>query len=154
MHNVPTRYRDRRDAGRRLGQALRTLHGEPNLLVLGLPRGGVPVAYEVATALDAPLDVFVVRKLGVPGHEELGPGSRRRPPVGPLQRGPPARIAVGVPVAAAETCDALRAEVDELVCAATPDPFYAVGLWYADFSQTSDEEVHELLEHAALAQRR
>src|ERR671939_605598 len=75
MHNVPTRYRDRRDAGRRLGQALRTLHGEPNLLVLGLPRGGVPVAYEVATALDAPLDVFVVRKLGVPGHEELAMGA-------------------------------------------------------------------------------
>jgi predicted phosphoribosyltransferase len=189
------------------------------VLVLALPRGGVPVAYEVARALDAPLDVFLVRKLGVPGHEELAMGAiasggvrvlnedvvhhlripdeaiekvarreqqeleRRereyrgdRPPpevsgrtviliddglatgstmraaVMALRQQRPARIIVAVPAAAESTCDEFRAEVDEVFCAITPEPFYAVGLWYEDFSQTTDEEVRDLLERAAQAQ--
>jgi predicted phosphoribosyltransferase len=184
--------------------------------VLALPRGGVPVAYEVARALHAPLDVFLVRKLGVPGHEELAMGAvatggvrvlneqvvrglgipdsvidavasweleelrrrerlyrgDRRPPdvrgktvilvddglatgstmlaaVEALRQQQPARIVVAVPIAAPDTCELLRAEVDDVVCAVTPEPFYAVGLWYRDFSQTSDEEVRELLAQAA-----
>jgi len=183
------------------------------VVVLGLPRGGVPVAAEVAQALGLPLDVFVVRKLGVPGHEELAMGAiasgevmvlnddvvraaevtreqiesvaarelatlRRRetgyrgdrPSVevhgqvaivvdDGLATGATMRaavralrdrgakaIVVAVPTAPRETCDALRAEVDELVCASTPDPFMAVGLWYRDFSPVSDERVRELLE--------
>jgi putative phosphoribosyl transferase len=213
------RFRDRADAGRRLAADLAEYAGRTDVLVLALPRGGVPVAYEVARALGAPLDVFVVRKLGVPGHEELAMGAiasggvrvlnrdliaelrippaevddvtraelreleRRersyrgdRPPpdlrgrtviliddglatgstmraaVAALRRLDPARIVVAVPTAAAETCDALREEVDDVVCAVTPARFYAVGLWYEDFSQTSDEEVHELLEQARAAQ--
>jgi putative phosphoribosyl transferase len=184
--------------------------------VLGLPRGGVPVAYEVAKVLNAPLDVFLVRKLGVPGREELAMGAiasgsvrvlnknvvqslrlsdqtieavaaaeqrtlvRRervyrgdrprlavrdqtiilvddglatgatmRAAVVALRQQQPRRIVVAVPVAAPETCDEFRAEVDDIVCAITPPLFYAVGLWYQDFSQTSDEEVRALLEHAA-----
>jgi predicted phosphoribosyltransferase len=182
------------------------------VLVLALPRGGVPVAYEVARALNAPLDVFLVRKLGVPGYEELAMGAiatggvrvlndqlvdglripdyivdeiagweqreliRRerlyrgdRPPpdvrgrtvilvddglatgatmlaaVKALRKMQPARIVVAVPTAAPQTCDQLRGEVDEVICAITPEPFHAVGLWYDDFSQTTDEEVRELL---------
>ncbi len=192
------------------------LHAGPDVLVLALPRGGVPVAYEVARALGAPLDVFVVRKLGVPGHEELAMGAvatggvrvlnedvvrglripdpvidavtavereeleRRerlyrgdRPSpdvrgrtvilvddglatgatmhaaIKALRQQQPARIVVAVPTAAPETCAALRREVDDVVCAITPEPFYSVGLWYEDFSQTSDEEVRELLARAA-----
>ena len=184
-------------------------------MVFALPRGGVPVAFEVARVLDAPLDVFLVRKLGVPGHEELALGAiaqggvrvlnaevvrsldiapdtieavaaregeelaRRerayrddRPPlevagrtvilvddglatgasmraaVAALRAEAAARIVVAVPVAAPETCDAVRAEVDEIVCAVTPEPFYAVGFWYADFAQTTDAEVHDLLARA------
>jgi putative phosphoribosyl transferase len=209
------RFQDRTDAGRRLAVELAEYANRPDVLVLGLPRGGVPVAYEVAQALRAPLDVFVVRKLGVPGHEELAMGAiasggvrvvnqdvveelgisdealdevtraelreleRRertyrgdRPPpavrgrtviliddglatgstmraaIAALRRLAPARIVVAVPTAAAETCEALRGEVDDVVCAVTPARFYAVGLWYDDFSQTSDEAVHELLEQA------
>jgi putative phosphoribosyl transferase len=186
------------------------------VVVLGLPRGGVPVAYEVATALGAPLDVFVVRKLGVPGHEELAMGAiasggafvlddrlvqtlgisraeieravatelrelERREAAYRSGRNPhrlegktvilvddglatgstmraaaeavrqldPARIVVAVPVAAAETCDDFRDVVDDVVCGQTPEPFQAVGLWYEDFSQTSDEQVRELLARAA-----
>jgi predicted phosphoribosyltransferase len=182
------------------------------VVVLALPRGGVPVAAEVARALGAPLDVLLVRKLGVPGHEEyamgaLAPGGVRilndevvsqlgippwsiarateremrelerrerlyRAGRGPLQlRGrtvilvddglatgatmraaiaalrilEPARIVVAVPVAARESCEALRQEADEVVCAVMPEPFHAVGLWYEDFPQTSDEEVRRLL---------
>jgi predicted phosphoribosyltransferase len=207
------RYHDRRAAGRQLAAELVGYAGRTDVRVLALPRGGVPVAFEVARALDAPLDVFVVRKLGVPGHEEYAMGAiasggvvmmservvrdtgvsraalervlaeeqrelaRRelkyrgsRPPVDvagnlvilvddglatgasmfaaveALKRERPARVVVAVPVAARETCDALRREADEVVCSMTPEPFHAVGLWYDDFSQTSDDEVHELLE--------
>jgi len=205
-------YRDRRDAGRYLAAKLAGYAGRPDVLVLALPRGGVPVAYEVARALDAPLDVFLVRKLGVPGHEELAMGAiatgdvrvlnteivnglalsseeidavtrmeerelaRRerlyrddRPPpnvrdrtvilvddglatgstmhaaVAALRRQGPQRIVVAVPVSAPSTCQELRGVADEIVCVATPEPFYAVGLWYEDFSPTSDEEVRALL---------
>ncbi|HEX8695912.1 MAG TPA: phosphoribosyltransferase [Longimicrobium sp.] len=206
------RFHDRHDAGRRLAERLRVYAGRPNVLVLALPRGGVPVAYEVARALGAPLDVFLVRKLGVPGHEELAMGAiasggvrvlnervvsqlrvppqvidrvaaaeerelvRRerayrgdRPPprvegcdvilvddglatgasmraaAAALRAQGPRRVVIAVPVAAAETCEEFRGEVDEIVCDLTPDPFYAVGLWYEDFSQTTDDEVRELL---------
>jgi putative phosphoribosyl transferase len=205
-------FADRREAGRRLAAELNNYAGRNDLVVLALPRGGVPVGFEVARALGAPLDVFLVRKLGVPGQEELAMGAlasggvrflnesvlaqidlpdsaidaiadreadelRRRealyrgdrpPPdlrgrtailvddglatgssmraaIAALKLLGPAAIVVAVPVAARETCDLLRAEVDEVVCAVTPDPFYAVGLWYADFSQTTDDEVRELL---------
>jgi putative phosphoribosyl transferase len=210
-------FRDRTEAGQRLAADLMRYAGRPDVLVLGLPRGGVPVAFEVARALDAPLDVFVVRKLGLPGQEELAMGAiatggvrvlndevvgglhvpeqvidavaaheqrelarRERqyrddlPPPDvrgrtvilvddglatgatmhaaalALRRLQPARIVIAVPIAARETCAALRPVADEIVCAITPDPFYAVGLWYENFSQTSDEEVHQLLELAAL----
>lgn len=206
-------YRNRRDAGRALGAALSKYAGEPGLLVLALPRGGVPVGYEVARALDAPLDVFVVRKLSVPGQREfamgalasggarvlsddvisalgisesaveaiavaeqrelnrrerlyrghlppldvetrtvilvddgLATGSTMRAAISGLKQLSPGRIVVGVPIAAPETCQELSREVDEMVCAATPQPFHAVGLWYEDFSQTSDAEVRQLLE--------
>ena len=182
------------------------------MLVLGLPRGGIPVAYEVARGLGAPLDVFVVRKLGVPGHEELAmgaiatggvrvvnrdvvdalhippdvldraaveearelerreqsyrgerpepqvggktvilvddglaTGSTMRAAVAALRQQVPARIVVAVPVAAPSTCQELRREVDEIVCFATPEPFMAVGRFYDDFAQTTDEEVTERL---------
>jgi putative phosphoribosyl transferase len=210
------RFANRREAGEKLATKLMTYVGRPDVLVLALPRGGVPVAYEVARALHAPLDVFIVRKLGLPGHEELAMGAiatggvrvlnkevmnyidlpdevieavatreqeeleRRerlyrggRPPpevlgrtiiliddglatgstmraaATALRQMQPAKIIVAVPVAAPETCDEFRAEVDQVVCAVTPDPFMAVGVWYSDFSQTSDEEVRELLERAA-----
>jgi predicted phosphoribosyltransferase len=210
-----TRFRDRAEAGRLLAEQLRDYAGRDDVVVLALPRGGVPVGYEVAKALRAPLDAFVVRKLGVPGYEELAMGAiasgglvvlnpepiralgisdeeirraaakeerelRRReevyrgghdPPevegktviivddglaTGSTMRAAalavrqlnPARVVVAVPVAAAETCDAFRDVVDDIVCHVTPRPFRAVGLWYDDFSQTSDEEVRELLERA------
>jgi putative phosphoribosyl transferase len=216
MNDEQERFQDRRDAGRQLAEKLSAYANRPDVLVLGLPRGGVPVAYEVAKALNAPLDVFLVRKLGVPGHEELAMGAiasgsvrvlnknvvqslrlsdqtieavaaaeqrtlvRRervyrgdrprlavrdqtiilvddglatgatmRAAVVALRQQQPKRIVVAVPVAAPETCDEFRAEVDDIVCAITPPLFYAVGLWYQDFSQTSDEEVRALLEHAA-----
>jgi erythromycin esterase-like protein/predicted phosphoribosyltransferase len=205
-------FRDRHEAGRLLAAKLDAYANRPDVIVLALPRGGVPVAYEVARALGAPLDVFLVRKLGVPGHEELAMGAvatggvrvlndqvvralripeyvidavvareeqelRRRerlyrggrpPPdvrgrtvilvddglatgatmhaaVKALRQLQPARIVVAVPTAAPEVCEALRAEVDEVICAITPAPFHAVGLWYEDFSQTTDEEVRDLL---------
>jgi predicted phosphoribosyltransferase len=213
-------FRDRREAGQALATELAAYAHRPDVLVLALPRGGVPVAYEVARALGVPLDVFLVRKLGVPGHEELAMGAvatggvrvlnddivtglripphvidavaageqqelmRRqrlyrgdRPPpdvrgrtvilvddglatgatmqaaVQALRQQQPARIVVAVPIAAAETCDALREEVDDVICAVTPEPFYAVGLWYGDFAQTTDEEVRDLLAAAAQADR-
>ncbi len=188
------------------------------MLVLALPRGGVPVGFEVARAVAAPLDVFLVRKLGVPGHEELAMGAiatgnvrviqpdvvralgitqdaidrvtseqerelmrlqklyrSDRPPlvvrgrtvilvddglatgstmraaVAALKKLDPARIAIAVPVAAPSVCAELGAEVDEMICACTPDPFRAVGEWYASFSQITDEEVRELLARAQQA---
>lgn len=210
--NIRPLFRDRFDAGRILARQLSGYAGRPDLIVLALPRGGVPVGYEVARALGAPLDVFLVRKLGLPGHEELAMGAiasggirlinedvvhayrvsdaeieavtrveqqelqRReriyrdnrpllslrdrtvvlvddglatgatmRVAVLAVREKAPSSIVVGVPVAAAETCDEFRTIVDDVVCAETPSPFYAVGLWYEDFSQTTDEEVHELL---------
>jgi putative phosphoribosyl transferase len=212
------KYTDRTEAGRVLAGLLREYAGRPDVVVLALPRGGVPVGYEVARALGAPLDVFLVRKLGVPGHEELAMGAiasggvrvlnpdvvtalriprgavdsvaarelaeleRReaayrggRPPpevrgrtvilvddglaTGSTMRAAaealrdrgPAWLVVAVPVAAAETCDDFAREVDQVVCARTPEPFYAVGLWYDDFSQTTDDEVRALLARAAEA---
>jgi putative phosphoribosyl transferase len=184
------------------------------------PRGGVPIGYEVARALGAPLDVFLVRKLGLPGHEELAMGAvatggvrvlneqvvkglripdyvidavterelqelaRRElayrgdhpPPdvrgrtgmlvddglatgstmhaaIAALRQQQPARNVVAVPTASPETCDEFRAEVDDVVCVITPEPFHAVGLWYEDFSPTTDEEVRELLARAAQEDR-
>ncbi|HXN81487.1 MAG TPA: phosphoribosyltransferase [Myxococcales bacterium] len=203
-------YRDRRDAGEKLADALEDLRGTRDLLVLALPRGGVPVAEPVARRLGAPLDVFVVRKIGFPGHEELAMGAvasggivlvnpalvgqvpeeqfhraleravkelnererlyrdGRPPPkvagrtivliddglatgatmraaVEALRRQGPRQIIVAVPIASPETCDELAREVDRVVCAATPEPFHAVGLWYQDFSPTTDEEVRQVL---------
>ena len=210
MELIP--FRNRREAGRLLAKKLTNYAGRPDVLVLALPRGGVPVAYEVAQALRAPLDLFIVRKLGIPGYEELAMGAvatgggrvlneqivtglripdyiidgvaaqeqqeiaRRerlyrggRPPpdvrgktiilvddglatgatmlaaVKALRQQQPARIVVAVPTAAAETCEQLRKEVDEVICAMTPQPFEAVGRWYEDFTQTTDEEVRDLL---------
>jgi putative phosphoribosyl transferase len=215
-----TRFRDRTEAGRRLADELREYAGRPDVLVLALPRGGVPVAYEVARALDAPMDVFLVRKLGVPGHEELAmgaiasggvrvlnqrvlaiagvdertvaavaaeeqrelerreaayrgdrpaldvrgrtvilvddglaTGSTMRAAAMALKEQHPDWLVVAVPVAAGETCDEFRGEVDEIVCASTPEPFYGVGMWYEDFSQTTDEEVMRLLAEAPAPHR-
>ena len=209
-------FRDRFDAGRRLAARLPGYANRSDVIVLALPRGGVPVGYEVAKALGVPLDVFVVRKVGVPGHEELGmgaiasggvlvldeqmitalgitrsdlelavakelrelarreaayregrdppdltgktvilvddglaTGSTMRAAALAVRRHDPEKVVVAVPVAAEETCDNFRDDVDEIVCGLTPKPFQAVGLWYEDFSQTSDEEVRELLARAA-----
>ncbi|HVT45163.1 MAG TPA: phosphoribosyltransferase [Thermoanaerobaculia bacterium] len=207
------RFRDRNEAGRLLAQEVsRHISDRANTIVLALPRGGVPVGHEVARALGVPFDVFIVRKLGVPGHEELAMGAiasggvrvlnndvlrhipvaqqaidavasreqdeleRRersyrgaRPPldvqgksvivvddglatgstmraaVRALRSMGAARVIVAVPVAAPETCNDLGTEVDDIICLRTPSPFEAVGLWYEDFTQTTDEEVHALL---------
>lgn len=213
------RFHDRREAGVRLAQRLRGYANRADVIVLALPRGGVPVASEVADELRVPLDVLVVRKLGVPGQEELAmgalasggtrvlddelirmasvdandveratamaadelsrqearyrgdrrfpdirdktviivddglaTGSTMRAAVQALRAQRPMAIVVAVPVGARETCDALRAVADDVVCVETPDPFRAVGLWYEDFSQTTDEEVRHLLGQAAIAQ--
>ena len=207
----PKPFRDRRDAGRQLASKLAS-YSEPNSVVLALPRGGVPVGYEVARALEAPLDIFLVRKLGVPGHEELAMGAvatggvsllnedvvdalgipqsiiervaareieelnRRerlyrggRPApdiqgrtvivvddglatgatmwaaIQALRLQRPARVVVAVPIASPEICEALRSEADDVVCAMTAEPFVAVGNWYEDFTQTTDDEVQRLL---------
>jgi putative phosphoribosyl transferase len=206
------KFQDRIEAGAALAGRLRHYAGRSDVVVLALPRGGVPVGYEVASALGCPLEAFLVRKLGVPGQEELAMGAiasggarvlndeivsafgitseviervtrreqeelerreaayRRETPPGDLQGKTailvddglatgstmraaamavralaPARVVVAVPVGAESTCRDLERVADEVVCAATPEPFYAVGLWYRDFSQTSDEEVRELL---------
>jgi len=210
-----TVFSDRAEAGDVLAARLSHLAGRPDLLVLALPRGGVPVGARVARALRAPLDVFVVRKLGVPGHEELAmgaiagggvrvrnqevtsrlglddavidrvaeaeelelarrersyradrpapdlvgkvvvlvddglaTGSTMRAAVAAARAAGPARIVVAVPTAPASTCERLRREADEVVCASTPRPFRAVGYSYRSFPQTSDEEVRELLRAA------
>jgi putative phosphoribosyl transferase len=204
-------FDDRHAAGRALAERLHPFAGRSDVVVLALPRGGVPVACEVAKALPAPLDVFVVRKLGVPGHEELAMGAIAsggvrvlnndvlnwyglseadvervtRLEAGELERREqlyrdgrdliridgrvvilvddglatgstmraaaqavrglnPARIVVAVPVGARDTCNGLR-EADEVVCALIPESFSAVGQWYSDFSQTTDDEVRQLL---------
>ena len=209
-------FKDRSEAGRLLATRLSAYANRPDVVVLALPRGGVPVAFEVAQALNAPLDVFVVRKLGVPGHEELAMGAiatdgvrvinndivlalgisaqeidrvaemeqkeleRRehayrgnqpalnvkgrtvivvddglatgasmRAAIAALRQMQPQRIVVAVPTAAVETCQQFRDEVDEIVCATTPQPFYSVGLSYENFSQTTDAEVHTLLAQSA-----
>ena len=214
-------FRDRRDAGRQLARRLTRYADRADVFVLALPRGGVPVGYEVAQALNAPLDVLLVRKLGVPGHEELAMGAvasggtrvlnrdvvehlevpwevidrvtaaevkelRRReqayrgdrPPPDvmgltlilvddglatgstmraaalALRQQAPSKLVVAVPTAARETCHDLRSEVDQVVCGITPEPFYAVGVWYDDFSETSDDEVRELLRSASQAPQR
>lgn len=208
-------FRNRFDAGRTLAGRLDGYRGRSDLVVLALPRGGVPVGFEVARALGAPLDVFLVRKLGVPGYEELAMGAiasggvmvrnqdvlrtlnltdeaiarvaetelaelerreevyrRGRPPidvngktvilvddglatgstmraaVASLRRLGPARLVVAVPTASPSTCEDMRSIADDCVCASTPEPFHAVGIWYQDFSQTTDEEVCELLDRA------
>ena len=209
------KFRDRRNAGRILARELLAYASRSDVTVLALPRGGVPVAYEVALALNAPLDIFIVRKLGMPGHEELAigaiasggiqvlneeiiftlgidrevinkvsqrelrelerrehsyrgdrpapdvrdrtvilvddglaTGASMRAAVAGLRTRHPVRIVVAVPIAAPETCEAFASEVDEIVCAITPEPFYGVGRWYEDFSQTTDEEVRILLDQA------
>jgi putative phosphoribosyl transferase len=209
-------FRDRAEAGRRLAAQLAGYRDGAQVIVLALPRGGVPVGFEVARALHVPLDLFLVRKLGVPGQEELAmgaiatggvrvlnedvvrylgisdeviemvaeaeerellrrerayrddrpapdvrgrtvilvddglaTGSTMRAAVRALQRLLPSSIVVAVPVAAQQTCDELKTEVDKVVCAETPEPFRGVGLWYEDFSQTTDDEVRSLLAHAA-----
>lgn len=206
------RFHDRREAGQVLARRLAHYRNRDDVVVLALPRGGVPVAYEIARDLKAPLDVFVVRKLGVPWHPELAmgaiagrgtevlngdvvtaynipphviravaereghelrrrlqqyrgdrplpdfrnkvvilvddglaTGSSMRAAVSALRRDSPRSIVVAVPVAAPDTCRALEREVDEIVCGSTPEHFSAVGLWYEDFSQTTDDEVRELL---------
>ena len=206
------RFRDRADAGRYLAELLQKYAGDSDTLVLGLPRGGVVVAFEVARGLGAPMDIFLVRKLGVPGYEELAVGAiasggilvinqdvaqsirisqarikeiatkeakeleRReqayrgnRPPievegrtiiivddglatgatmraaVDALRKHNPHKIVVAVPVASIEACEEFRTKADDIVCGITPEYFNAVGAWYDDFGQTSDEEVIHLL---------
>lgn len=170
----PPYFRDRSEAGHLLAEKLRTYASYPNVIVLALPRGGVPVGYEVARALGAPLDIFLVRKLGVPGYEELAmgavasggvrvlndgvvqtlripvddglaTGSTMLAAIRALRQQQPTQIVMAVPTAPPETCQEMRAQADDVVCAITPESFYSVGLWYEDFSQTTDEEVRELL---------
>lgn len=156
------RYRDRRHAGRELAGRVAHLKGN-DVVVLALPRGGVPVAFEVARALEAPLDVFVVRKLGLPGHPEYAMGAIAsgglrvlndevvrlyrvpEPVIDALTAHEPARVIVAVPVGSPDTCRECAHVADEVVCGRAPEHFSAVGQWYNDFRQTTDEEVRELL---------
>ena len=209
------RFKDRRDAGRVLARKLSAYTGQTDVIVLALPRGGVPVGYEVALALNAQLDIFLVRKLGLPGREELAigaiasggvrvlnqdiirvlnvpeevinivakhelqelgrrehnyrgdrpapeirdrkviliddglaTGASMRAAVVGVRAQHPVRIIIAVPAAAPEICNAFQFEVDEMVCAMTPEPFYGLSRWYEDFSQTTDEEVRMFLEKA------
>jgi len=212
-------FQDRIDAGKALARDLGNYAGRDDVIVLALPRGGVPVAYEVAQELRAPMDVFVVRKLGVPGQEEFGfgaiasggtrfvneevvralrmpetiverviareeaevqrrerlyrgdrpepelngrlviivddglaTGSTMRAAVTALKTRDPKLIIVAVPVASEQACEDFKHEADVMsVCAVTPEPFYGVGMWYRDFSQTTDEEVRQLLGSANAA---
>ena len=213
-------FQDRSDAGKFLAQKLLHHSHDPSLLVLGLPRGGVPVAFQVARALNAVLDVFVVRKLGVPGYEELAmgavasggvrvlndeivqrmnipesaidaitreeehelvqcekeirgtrerekiagrtvilvddglaTGASMRAAVRALRQQNPAYITVAVPIGSHDTCEQFRSEVDEVICGQTPEPFFAVGTWYANFLPTTNDEVQRLLDHAAHERR-
>jgi putative phosphoribosyl transferase len=211
-----SRFKNRTEAGRLLAAELREYSERPDTIVLALPRGGVPVAFEIAVALNAPLDVFLVRKLGLPGQEELAmgaiasggvrvlnadvidylgvpgeviervardekrelerrhrvyrddlpppevrgrtvilvddglaTGSTMRAAVAALRQQQPSRIIIAVPVAPPNACDELKRDVDEIVCLLTPEPFDGVGRWYSDFSQTTDQEVRDLLARAA-----
>lgn len=206
-------FHDRTDAGRNLASKLSAYYGQPNILVLGLPRGGVPVGAEIARALHAPLDVFVVRKLGVPWNPELAmgavatggvrvldegmvrslaitpeeiakvtaveeielqrrerayrggrvplpiagkkvilvddgiaTGSTMRAGLAAVRKLKPARVAIAVPVASRTTCAILRSVADEVVCAIEAEDFFAIGEWYEDFTQLTDQDVQALLE--------
>ena len=217
MMGLPLRFRDRHHAGCVLAQKLAHYRGRPDLLVLALPRGGVAVGFEVARALQAPLDIFMVRKLGFPGQEEyamgaiasggvrvmnslpgltvlpevvaavvareqaellrrerlyrgerpaisvagrcvivvddgLATGATMRAALQAIRQQQPACLVAAVPVGDKVSCQALREEADEVVCAAMPQPFRAVGLWYEDFPQASDDEVRSLLQEARRAQ--
>ena len=209
-------FRNRTDAGKILAAKLRPYALRQDVVVLALPRGGVPVAFEVAEELNAPLDVIIVQKLGTPGQEELAmgaiasgnvkifnhrvldqldisqsqmdsaisgaqeelqrrerfyrggrpsidvqgrtviliddglaTGSSMRAAAGAIRQRQPAQLVLAVPVASLATCDELQGEFDEVVCAVTPERFYAVGQWYQEFSQTTDQEVRDLLARAA-----
>jgi putative phosphoribosyl transferase len=217
---VITRFENRFQAGQHLARELNHYASVPGVVVLALPRGGVPVGYEVATHLSAPLDVFLVRKLGVPGHEEfamgalasggvtllneevvrqlrltreeidqviemetqelqrrertyghqdppldlrehtvilvddgLATGSTMKAAVQAVYQQNPSRVVVAVPVAPKNTCEEFERIVDEFVCVLAPEDFFAVGQWYEDFAQTTDEEVRELLERATTVNR-
>jgi len=207
-------FRDRRDAGRQLAQRFDRFAGRNDVVVLALPRGGVPVGYEIAARLAAPLDVLIVRKLGVPGQEEiamgaiasggirvlddrtvqllgltedelarviateqaelerrermyrtrfagavadkivilvddgLATGSTMAAAIDAVRTRDPARVIVAVPVAPPDTCRTLGKRADAMVCLVTPEPMYAVGIWYEDFTQTTDDEVRQLLDRA------
>lgn len=212
---VSVRFKNRIHAGELLAQRLNAYAGRSDVVVLALPRGGVPVGHTIAKALGLPLDILLVRKLGVPGHEEYAMGAvgsgglcviqpavlealripkrvveamakrklheievreklyrANRPPldvhdhvailvddglatgstmltaVHILRQAKPARVVIAVPVAAPDTCQAMRSEVDEMICLQTPEPFYSVGQWYENFEQTSDDEVIALLNEA------
>ncbi len=211
-------FKDRREAGQQLAQELTQYKNQEDLVVLGLPRGGVPVAYEVAEALNCPLDVFIVRKLGVPGQPELAmgaiasgdvqvlnenvvnragvseqqikkiaqkvkeelekreeayrgarpdinlkdkivlliddglaTGASMRAAVSALKEHEPQKIVVAVPTAPKDTCGEFESMVDEVICLRNPSPFWGVGGSYQNFSQTSNEEVRELLNQAEAA---
>jgi putative phosphoribosyl transferase len=213
-------FANRAEAGRALARRLKRYADRDDVIVLGAPRGGVPVAFEVAAALRVPLDVFVLRKLGVPGSEELAfgaiasggvrildldtvralslsaseinqvtqaeewelerrehkyrggrprlrlagltvilvddgiaTGSSMRAAIRALRQMKPAALVIATPVGPRAACDRLRAEVDELICLETPEPFYGVGQFYQDFSQLTDEEVAELLDKASQQQQ-
>ncbi|HEX2971239.1 MAG TPA: phosphoribosyltransferase [Tepidisphaeraceae bacterium] len=214
------KYRDRVEAGQVLASQLGAYANRSDVLVLALPRGGVPVASEIARVLHAPMDIFLVRKLGVPGQEELAMGAiasggvrvlnrnvvdsmeipqdvidavaaeeqreleRRekayrgdrplpeirgrtvilvddglatgatmRAAVSAIRQQQPARLVVAVPVGPEDSCEELRRAADEVVCPMRPEPFYAIGLWYEDFAQTTDSEVRDLLALAQAQQR-
>lgn len=213
---TPQRFRNREQAGRILAEHLKRYANWTDVVVLALPRGGVPVGVEVAAGLRAPLEVFVVRKLGVPGQPELAmgaiasggvrvlndevvqllgltdeaidrvaraeqqelerrerlyragrrfpdladqvvilvddglaTGSTMRAAVNAVRRHRPAEVVVAVPAGAADTCEDFKKEVDEIVCVIAPEAFQAVGLWYEEFPQVSDEEVRDLLERTS-----
>ncbi|MEO0968690.1 MAG: phosphoribosyltransferase [Cyanobacteria bacterium J06639_18] len=211
------KFRDHTKVGKLLAQKLKAYANRPDTIVLAVPRGGVPVGFEVAKSLNIPLDICIIRKLGVPHHKELAmgaiapngirvlnysvlndweigskiidkvaskelrelrrrarsyrghcpslnifnctvilvddgiaTGSTIRAAIAILQEQQPKQIIVAIPVAPVTVYKQLRTEVDKVICLANPEPFYAVGLYYDDFSQTSDERVHELLEKSSL----
>lgn len=141
-----TPFRDRFDAGRALASRLSGYEGRPDVIVLALPRGGVPVAFEVARRLRLPLDVLVVRKLGFPGHEEVAMGAIATGGARVVNQDLVEQLGIAQPVieriAAAEQ---LEREADEVVCAHVPEEFGAVSQWYESFEQSSDDEVRDLL---------